>query len=87
MLSLAYSVSGVELVFGQQSKNQLYGFTSCESECTFVLMGFNLSVFLGVIFTVLRTVKPYMTGGLKQIVSKIRVTSLAHGSVIGLELA
>ncbi len=37
--------AGVQLVFDQQSKNELYKFTRCKRECSFVLMLGYLSIF------------------------------------------
>ena len=46
LLSLYYSIGRVELMLGQQSKNQPDEFESGKSECAFVLMRFHFSVLL-----------------------------------------
>ena len=76
ILGLAYSVRRVELMFGQQSKNQSYEFAGSKSECTFMLMGFRLSVLFLVECSVFTAMVLHMAGRFQQVIPEVGIAAL-----------
>ena len=65
----------VELAFVQQPKKHTYQFTGSQSECSFMLMGSKISVFLVIKSFVFRTVVNDTSGSFDDVVAQVTVTS------------
>ena len=70
-----YSVRRVELMIGQQSKNQSDKFSSGKSECTFMLMNFYFIIFFLVECSEFAAVILYMAGRFNQVIPEIGIAS------------
>lgn len=83
LLSLYYSIGRVELMLGQQSKNQPDEFESGKSECAFVLMRFHFSVLLLVKCSEFLAMVLDMTCCFKEVIPQIGIARLGHRRIIG----
>ena len=87
ILSLYYSIRRVELMLGQQSKNQPDEFPSSKSECAFVLMRFHFSIFLLIECSKFLAMVLDMARCLKEVIPQIGVSRLGHRRIIGTVIA
>ena len=78
--------AGVQLVLGQQSKNESYEFTRCKRESSFMLMFRDFSMFSGVVISVLRNVTPHTVGGFAKGIAKVRISRFGNREVFGREI-
>ena len=79
--------AGVQLVFGQQSKNESYKFTRCKRKCSFVLMFGYLSIFSGIEISIFRDVLPDAVCRFAKIVAKIGIPSFRHLVILRNEIS
>lgn len=87
ILSLYYSIRRVELMLGQQSKNQPDEFPSGKSECTFVLMRFHFSILLLIECSEFLAMVLDVARCLKEVIPQIGVSRLGHRRIIGTVIA
>ena len=71
----------------QQTKEQTYKFTGSQRECSFMLMGSCLSIFLIIEGFILRAVVNNTSGSLYDVIAQVTVTGLAHPFILGLKIA
>src|SRR5699024_4757889 len=79
--------AGVQLVFGQQSKNESYEFTRCERECSFMLMSGYLSIFSGIEVSIFRDVLSDAVCRFAKIVAKIGISGSRHLVILRSEVS
>lgn len=78
--------ASVQLVFAQQSKNELCKFMCCKHECSLVLMFRNFSIFFGIAFLIFRYVPPDTVGCFAEIVAQIAVPGFRYKGVLRLKI-
>lgn len=87
ILSFYYSIRRVELMLGQQSKNQPDEFPSGKSECAFVLMRFHFSILLLIECSEFLAMVPDMACCLKEVIPQIGISRLGNRRIIGTVIA